>query len=109
VPTGEFLYIIGSTYSIKENSLVEKYLFELRDNYPSYIEKSKNDSDYAWYYNTYRDGELYRPKYKRSIDKHKNIDKKKNKHIKSKQKFIKPENKNIDKHKQAKPKKKKKS
>ncbi|MCL1864958.1 MAG: hypothetical protein FWF73_04025 [Spirochaetes bacterium] len=74
-PSPQFLYVIASAYSIKKNSFVETYLFNLRDCYPSYIEKSKNDSDFAWYYSTHRERAVDKPKYKH-IDKSKHKKKK---------------------------------
>ncbi|MCL2154266.1 MAG: hypothetical protein FWH53_01240 [Leptospirales bacterium] len=98
-PTAQFLYVIASAYSIKENSSIEKYLIELRNCCPSYIEKSKNDSDFDWYYSTHRDRKVDRPKQKfdkpkQQINKHKQkIDKHKQQVNKHKQKINKPKQK----------------
>ena len=82
-PTAPFLYVIASAYSIKENSLVERYLMQLRAQYPSYIEKSKNDPDFDWYYNTRGDKKNYKTK-QRHIDKPKYKHEKKHKPVKKK-------------------------
>ena len=81
-PTAPFLYVVASAYSLKENILVEKYLIKLRGVHPAYIERTKNDSDFDWYYSTHGDKEISKPKH-RHIDraKYKHIDKKKYKHI----------------------------
>ena len=82
-PTAQFLYVIASAYSIKENSSVERYLMELRSCCPSYIEKSKNDSDFNWYYGAHGDKKVDKPKQKINKPKQK-VNKPKQKINKSK-------------------------
>jgi len=69
-PTSPFLYVIASTYSLKKNSLVDKYLIELRAQDQSYIEKSKNDPDFDWYYSTHKDKKINKPKHINNKPKH---------------------------------------
>jgi len=79
-PTSQFLYVIASVYSLKKDSRVDKYLIELRAQDPSYIEKSKNDPDFDWYYSAHSDKRIHKPKHIKD-SKHKHI---KPKHIKKK-------------------------
>ncbi|MCL1834364.1 MAG: hypothetical protein FWG49_07680 [Leptospirales bacterium] len=76
-PTPQFLYVIASAYSIKKNILVDKYLIELRAQDQSYIEKSKNDPDFDWYYSSYGDKKFNKPQ---SAHKDKKINKPKSAH-----------------------------
>ena len=73
-PSPPFLYAVASAYSIKKNILVEKYLLELRAQDPLYIEKSKNDPDFDWYYSAHGDRKMIKP---RSTHKDKKINKSK--------------------------------
>ena len=91
-PSAPFVYVIGSTYSLKEDILVDRYLMELRNSYPSYIEKSKNDRDFDWYYDAHPDKKIDKRKH---TDKSKHIDKPK--HINKSKHIDKP--KHIDKSK----------
>ena len=79
-PTAPFIYAIASTYSLRKDSLVDKYLIDLRSCCPSYIEKSKKDPDFDWYYGTHRDKKVNRDK---TINKPKHIKDSKYKHTKN--------------------------
>ena len=110
-PTPPFLYVIASSYSLKENSHVEKYLIQLRRSHPSYLERSKTDPDFDWYYSTHGDDKINKTN-QRHIEKpkHKHIDKKKQKHIeKKKQKHTDKKKQKHTEKKKHKPVKKKKN